>query len=163
MGELVGTVISRAEAQERLRARFRPWPNIGYRFSNASGHSADVTADGFVVRGLPRLTATPVMEAVGRWRERGAEVEVRPMFRTYLPSLLVNSLVISTVFLAILLVQAGGARSLDVVFRVGVAFVLILALIALVTQLLVFAYLVVRNRGREGRQLIALTREVLGP
>jgi hypothetical protein len=163
VGERVGTGIGHDEARARLRARFRPWPNIGYRFTNAPGHSADITADGFVVRGLPRLTAAPVMEAVGRWRDRGAEVEVRPMLRTYLPSLLVNSLVIPAVFFVILLLQAGGTTSFGVVARVGVAFIVTLAIVALVAQLLVFGYLVLRNRGRERRELIALVLDVLGP
>jgi hypothetical protein len=163
VGERVATQITREEARERLTARFRPWPNIGYRLSNKPGHSADVTDDGFVVRGLPRLTSTPTIEAVGRWIDRGAEVELRPVVGAYIPAVLVNSVLIALMFVANVAVWTSGAAPLAPVLAALVPFFIVVVGVSLAFHALVLRYLVWRSGDRERRELMTLLRETLGP
>ncbi|MDO8506581.1 MAG: hypothetical protein Q7S41_03115 [Candidatus Limnocylindria bacterium] len=140
MGDIVATTISRAEACSRLAARFEPWPRAGLRWSTRGGYAAELSADGFAVRSLPRLTGAGLHEAVGRWRaDGGAEVQVTP-------------------------IALSGMRGNILGTIEGVSFGgLVLITISLLTQVGIVALLELRSGLAEKDALIAVLREVLGP
>lgn len=162
MGDIVATTISRAEACSRLAARFEPWPRAGLRWSTRGGYAAELSADGFAVRSLPRLTGAGLHEAVGRWRaDGGAEVEVTPIATAYMPLVIVNTMLLVILFGAIAL---SGMRGNILGTIEGVSFGgLVLITISLLTQVGIVALLELRSGLAEKDALIAVLREVLGP
>ncbi len=162
MTVLVATAITPGESRARLAAAFAPWPIFGLRWSARAGYAVELTADGFYLRALPRLGASPLFEAYGRWRaEGGAAVETQPMALSYMPLMLANALILCILFTLVLLL---GARS-NVQFWIqlsGIG-VVILFVSSLAAQLVVMAFFEWRGGARERAALIALLRETLGP
>lgn len=161
-GEIVATRLSVDESRGRLLRAFAPWPRFGLRWSTRRGYAIELDDDEFVLRALPRLGASPLFEAWGRWREGGGViVETRPMALAYMPLVLANALALCVLFTAALLLAArSDIQSWIQLSGIGVV---VLFVAALAAQLLVMAVFEWRNGARERAQLVAAVREALGP
>jgi hypothetical protein len=161
MSEIVGTGLSVEDARMRLAARF-PRRTFGSPWSIAPRYVAEERDDGFAVRALPRLTGSPLFEAVGRWREGGgAVVEVAPLATAYAPLVLANTAVLVILFGGALVF---GARSnIQGAIQGAGAGALLLIIIALLVQLTLLALVERRTGDAERATLLAIVRETLGP
>jgi hypothetical protein len=158
---IVATAITADEARARLRSRFRPWPRFGLRWSARRAYAADVGADGFVVRALPRVTGSPLVEAVGQWRpEGGATVEISPIATAYMPLVIMNTFFLVVAFATVVL-SSMRHDILGTIEGVTIA-CLILVTVALIVQFAVIALVEWRAGRREREELVRLVREVLG-
>jgi hypothetical protein len=158
---VVATAISREEATARLAARFVRWPRAGLRWSTRPGYALELGDDGFAVRALPRLTGSPLYEAIGRWRaEGGASVEIAPMALAYMPLVLTNAVVLTVLLMAVLFFGARGnlEQTIEGTGFLGLA----LFAVVLLAQLLLIAFVESRTGAVERRELMAQVRAVLG-
>jgi len=159
--DLVATSISREAAVARLAARFAPWPRAGLRWSTKPGYGLELGEDGFAVRALPRITGSPLYEAIGRWRaEGGAAVEIAPMALAYMPLVLTNAVLLTVLLMAILFFGARGnlEQTIEGTGFLGLA----LFAVVLLAQLVLIA-LIERARGQTERgALLAAIRDTLG-
>jgi len=158
---IVATAISPEEARARLRSHFRPWPRFGLRWSTRRAYASNVDDGGFVVRALPRLTGSPLVEAVGRWRpDGGATVEIAPIATGYMPLVIMNTFILVVAFGTVVL----SSMRHDILGTIeGVTIAgLILVTVALLVQLAVIAVVEWRAGRREREELTRLLREVLG-
>jgi hypothetical protein len=162
VADVVATAISREEARARLVARFARWPRAGLRWSTAPGYAVEMDTTGFAVRSLPRLTGSPLYEAVGRWRpEGGAVVDIAPMALAYMPLVIMNTFFVVVVFGTISL---SGMRGNVLGTIEGVTFFgVILLTVALLAQFAIVALLEWRGGRAEQFALRDVLREVLGP
>jgi hypothetical protein len=158
---IVATAIGADEARVRLRSRFRRWPRFGLHWSTRRAYAADVDARGFVVRALPRITGSPMVEAVGRWRdEGGASVEISPIATAYMPLVIMNTVILVVAFGTVVL----SSMRHDILGTIeGVTIAgLILMTAALLVQIAVIAFVEWRSGRREREELLRLVRDVLG-
>jgi hypothetical protein len=162
VADVVATAIGREEARARLLARFAPWPRAGLRWSTAPGYAVELDGNGFAVRSLPRLTGSPLYEAVGRWRpEGGAAVEIAPMALAYMPLVIMNTFFLVVLFGTVVL---SGMRGNVLGTIEGVTFFgVILLTIVLLAQFAIVALLEWRSGPAEQAALLSALREVLGP
>jgi len=160
--DLVATAISQEEARARLLARFAPWPRVGLRWSMTPGYGIELDAGGFTVRSLPRLTGSPLYEAVGQWRpEGGASVEIAPMALAYMPLVITNTFLLVVLYGTIAL---SGMRGNILGTIEGVSFFgVVLITISLLAQLAIVALVEWRSGRTERDALMTALREALGP
>lgn len=161
MSDVVGTAIGRDEARARLASHFAPWPRAGLRWSTTPGYALELGADGFAVRALPRLTGSPLYEAVGRWRpEGGASVEIAPMALAYMPLVLTNAVLLTVLLMAVLFFGARGdlEQTIEGTGFLGLA----LFAVVLLAQLVLIAVVEWRVGTTERDAVIAEVRAVLG-
>ena len=162
MSVVIGAGLGPEETRAAVSRAFARWPRLGLRWSLRGGYGVQLEDDGFVLRALPRLGASPLFEAYARWRsEGGVVVETRPMALAYMPLVLANSVVLCALFT---LALVAAARS-DIQFWIqlsGIG-VILLFVIALSAQLFVMAILEWLLGARERAHLIALLRATLGP
>ena len=161
MSDLVGTAISRDEARARLASRFAPWPRAGLRWSTRPGYAVELDADGFAVRALPRLTGSPLYEAIGRWRaEGGASVEIAPIALAYMPLVLTNAMLLTVLLMAVLFFGARGnlEQTIEGTGFLGLA----LFAVVLLAQLVLVALIERRTGTAERDAIVREVRAVLG-
>jgi len=160
--DLVATAITQQEARARLVARFLPWPRVGLRWSTTPGYGIELDPNGFTVRTLPRLTGSPLYEAVGRWRpEGGASVEIAPMALAYMPLVITNTFFLVVLFATIAL---SGMRGNVLGTIEGVSFFgVLLITVSLLAQLAIVALVEWRSGRAEREALMTTLRDVLGP
>jgi hypothetical protein len=159
---VVATAISETEARARLASRFVRWPRAGLRWSTVPGYGIELEAGGFTVRSLPRLTGSPLYEAIGRWRrEGGAEVVIAPMAVAYMPLVIMNTFFLVVLFGTIAL---SGMRGNILGTIEGVSFFgVILITVSLLAQFAIVALLERRSGASERAALLSALREALGP
>jgi hypothetical protein len=162
MALVVATAITETEARVRLASGFARWPRAGLRWSAARGYGVELDETGFTVRSLPRITGSPLYEAVGRWRkEGGAVVEISPLALAYMPLVIMNTFFLVVLFGTIALSGMRG-NILGTIEGVGF-FGLILITVSLLAQLAIVALLEWRGGRTERESLRTILREVLGP
>lgn len=161
MTVLVATAISHEEARTRLARRFAQWPRAGLRWSARPGYAVELGDKGFAVRALPRLTGSPLYEAIGRWRaEGGASLEIAPMALAYMPLVLTNAVLLTVLLMAVLFFGARGnlEQTIEGTGFLGLA----LFTVVLLAQLALIALVDRRSGAGERAALAAQVRSALG-